>query len=360
MELFHASRQWATRPQDERFQSVKQLYDVTRQYAVIAKEASAPWSDLRVEKVGDDVQLVGRTGVPAQLTHWAFGQLCSRVEAPASYLRELPATLAAQNLNHGLAKRGEGNNDSARLMFHSNGGLLLRAVTTDKYERFWNYEVAERLLELESRGWEPGHSTYETTADKALYASDHDLFAFMMMPNVTIEQPIKSQRGDSAPLYKGMIFGNSEVGGGSLWAMRFYMNGVCGNHIIWGAGDVVEVRFRHVGTIRDRMYRMYAECRKWANASTQEESERLAKATSKVIAATKEEVLDTIFGKRSVGLSRKVLEAGYDACQPDVDGDPKTVWGMVQGLTRHSQTVPYADQRNQIDKAAGKIMEIAF
>jgi hypothetical protein len=78
------------------------------------------------------------------------------------------------------------------------------------------------------------------------------------------------------------------------------------------------------------------------------------------IGDTKESVLDKLFGMRSLVLTRKTLEAGYDAVNYAQDGDPRTVWGMVQGLTRHSQTVAYADARTAIDTAAGKLMEAAF
>ena len=64
--------------------------------------------------------------------------------------------------------------------------------------------------------------------------------------------------------------------------------------------------------------------------------------------------------RRSLGLTRKVIDAGYEAVIPAQDGDPRTVWGMMQGLTRHSQTVPFADARTTIDVAAGKLMEAAF
>jgi hypothetical protein len=79
-----------------------------------------------------------------------------------------------------------------------------------------------------------------------------------------------------------------------------------------------------------------------------------------VSAATKEEVLDKLFGIRSLNLSRKLLTAGYEAALPEQDGDPRTAWGIAQGITRHSQTVPFADQRTVIDRAAGKILEIEF
>ena len=85
MELFKANAQWSTRPADERFTSLQGLYDATKAYADVAKEKDVDWQDLRTEAQDGDVQLVGRAGVPAKLTHWAFGQLCARVEAPAKF-----------------------------------------------------------------------------------------------------------------------------------------------------------------------------------------------------------------------------------------------------------------------------------
>jgi hypothetical protein len=39
---------------------------------------------------------------PVAPTHWSFGQLCTLVGAPTSYLRQLPAALSDINLQHGL------------------------------------------------------------------------------------------------------------------------------------------------------------------------------------------------------------------------------------------------------------------
>ena len=65
-----------------------------------------------------------------------------------------------------------------------------------------------------------------------------------------------------------------------------------------------------------------------------------------------------LFG-RKLGLTRTALTAGYDLAEVSgQDGDPRSVWGMVQGLTRFSQTVPYADERTVIDKAAGKLLDL--
>jgi hypothetical protein len=218
MEIFTAATQWATRPADERFTSLQELYTVTHAYAHQASQKTVSWDSLRVEARDEEIQLIDKADVPARFTHWAFGQLCGHVNAPVSYLRSLPSTLACQNLNHGLANRSLQPGNPAQMMFHDNGSLLLRALTTEAYQRIWNWEIVERLLEWEQKGWEPARpdlrwdggdptvclrcngtgddgSRTEGSAEKAmpyciackgtghalpaLYASDKDMFAFV-------------------------------------------------------------------------------------------------------------------------------------------------------------------------------------
>ncbi len=370
MLLFKAHQQWAKRPDDERFPSIQALYDVTKAYAEDARESTARYADLRTEAIEGDVQVVGKSSQPAKLTHFAFGQLAGRVGAPASYLRTLPATLAVQNLNHGLkrASENEGQHD-AKLLFHTNGGLLLRAVTSDIYSRIWNWEVAQRLLHLESLGWEPATpdtnfapsaGVFLNPADvkqTAIYASDHDMFAFLRNDQFGI----RTRPGGEVTGRRGVIVENSEVGDAALKLTRFLYDYMCGNHIIWGASKVIELAVRHVGDARSRMETQWAfELKKYAEASASDEEARIEKARNGRIAATKEEVLDRLFGLRAVGISRKALTAGYEAVKEEEDGDPRSPWGIVQGLTRYSQTVPYADKRTEIDRAAGKILQIDF
>lgn len=363
MQIYKAHRQWADRPPDERFTSLDDLYNQTRAYADASAEAIVPFASLRTEAQEGDVILVGRENRPAKLTHWAFGQMASRAGAPANYLRSLPATLAVQNLNYGLKQResAEGAEPSrkapnANLLLQTNGGggpygYVCRSLTTEVYTRIWNYEVAERLRGLE--GWEPARPDAAPTADPALYASDHDMFAFMRHSQHTISEP-----GNPDGLRRGVIVENSEVGSGSLKLTRFLYRMMCGNHIVWGAEEVSDIRIRHVGYARDRMQDWSIALTRYANSSPSDEEATITRAKQKVIAATKEAVLDSLFSNRRLHLSRTLLEAGYDAVVPDQDGSPNTVWGIVQGLTRHSQTVPYADDRTAIDRAAGRVLRL--
>lgn len=355
MNLFKAHRQWASRPADERFATLADLHSATKAYASTAAESRRQNADLRVEVIDGDVQLIGKSGAPAKLTHWAFGQLSQRVGAPPAYLRGLPATLATQNLNHGL--KAIDQEADAQLLFHMNGSLLLRAITSDKYSRIWNHEVADRLLDMAARGWEPAIPDMNAFngAEPSLYASDHDMFVFLRSANTTINEP-----GSDRPIWRGVIVENSEVGAGALKFTRFMYRAMCGNHIIWGASKVMEVSFRHVGSVQERWGAFQTTVRSWSDASESEERGIIERAQSRMIAATKDEVLDALFGKPQLKLSRKTLEAGYDAVKQDQDGDPRTVWGIVQGLTRHSQTLPFADTRTELDRAAGKILTIDF
>jgi hypothetical protein len=124
-------------------------------------------------------------------------------------------------------------------------------------------------------------------------------------------------------------------------------------------------RFPLCGDARERWNSYALELKRYAESSASDEEAKIASAKTRIIAATKDEVLDRLFGIRSLNLTHKTLEAGYDKQQAmletGVEQDaPNTAWGIVQGLTRHSREITYADQRTAIDRAAGKILEIQF
>lgn len=100
------SSEWFSRPDDERYLSLTELYGAVRGRAERATARTVESRAIRVEATRDNAErlslIVPGQDQPIAPTHWSFGQLCSLVGAPASYMRGLPAPLAAINLQHGL------------------------------------------------------------------------------------------------------------------------------------------------------------------------------------------------------------------------------------------------------------------
>src|SRR3974390_1150972 len=107
MELMQANRQWSTRPADERFTSLTAMFDHFQHQRDRSRELVVSTRKLQVVPDADNkgLSLVGQSGVPYSPTHWAFGQLAARAEAPAGYLRTIPSPIAADCLNYGLLTR---------------------------------------------------------------------------------------------------------------------------------------------------------------------------------------------------------------------------------------------------------------
>jgi len=364
MELFKAHNQWAIRPADETFSNVKTAFEAAREYArTAAEKPDVPLTSIRAEADGGEVCLTGKGGVPARVGNWAFGQLARIAEAPAGYLRTLPATLAVQNLNYGLKTASELHADAKVNIFaHKNGDLLVRALTSDKYRRIWNYEVLGRMLPLEAEGWScptPFRVRAEQVAkpDPTVYVSDHDMFAFLVSENHRIMEP-----GNPDGLARGFFVENSEVGASALRVTTFLYRYMCSNHIVWGAKDVSEIAVRHVGGARGKLQTMFIGLTEYLNESASEVEGKIKLAKNRLIDADPDKVLDAIFAKLRGQISRDALQKSFLLASENAatDGDPRSFWGLAQGVTRYSQTLAFADQRVQVDAAAAKVIDLAF
>ena len=364
MELFKASQQWSTRPADETFPNVSTAFEAAKGYAKTAAEKpNVPLQSIRTEVVDSEVCLTGRGGIAARVSHWAFGQLARMAEAPAGYLRGLPATLATQNINYGLKTASDAEpNATVNIMAHSNGTILVRALTSNKYARIWNYEVLQRMLPLEGEGW-TCPTPFKTRADQAsnpdptVYVSDHDMFAFLVREDYRIAEP-----GNPDGLARGFFVENSEVGASALKVTTFLYRYMCCNHIVWGAKDVSELAVRHIGRARGNLSTMFVGLTRYLNESTSDVEAKIRDAKSRIIDADKDKVLDAIFRNLRGQVSRDALVESQKLAEQHslTDGDPRSYWGMAQGMTRHSQTLAYADARMAVDRAAANVIDMAF
>lgn len=388
--LMEACNQWANRPPDERFWTLQEMHDACSGWRNSAKEASIDFDLLTVRPEGRELILLGRNkeGSGARMTNWAFGQMCSRIQAPASYLQRLPVKLAAENINTGLVTMSR-SQEAAKALFHTGGERpLCRAFTSDGYGRVWNSDVTQRLLTLPEHGWQvpPARPAFQDQpgtrqansidvligssarggglsinvgdwiAPAGLYASDHDMFVFMVNEQNRIED------GTDGGLARGFFISNSEVGQASLKVTKFLYKFVCGNHIVWDARCVTQLRIIHTKNAETRFKSgMMVELKKYADESAAKDQDRVTRSIRYQIGDDKDAVLDALFGLRIA--PRKTLALAYDDAVEHEDSygaSPRSAWGMANGLTAISQDTCFADKRMELDRAAGKVLSMAF
>lgn len=358
--LTTASREWATRPDDQRFVSLADLKASVSQRKRESWTATPRVSALRVMPAEGDlrVQVFDPTHGEERLlrpSNWSFSQLSGYAGAPAAYLRKLPDELAAINLQWGLEHIPQ--RDDALVLAQSNGDNVLRAMTSTSYGRIWDLDVVNAVEKVNGDGrWEIPAASYATTNPKrstTLYASDRDVFLFLVDPKNPVE--VKGEQ-----LFRGFYTWNSEVGSAVFGLCTFLYRYVCDNRIIWGATNVQELRIRHTGGAPERFaYEGAKYLRRYGEESTQALADGITKAQNKdlhtEINTGKGDTVETWLQSR--GFTKAQAKASVETATAE-QGQARSLWDIVNGITAYARSVPHTDERVQLEAKAGKLMQL--
>ncbi len=364
------SSQWWSRPEDQRFLDLTTLYDAVDRRRRIADVRSVAADKIRLETSRTDPDKISlylpHEPIPVEPTNWSFGQLCSLVQAPAGYLRELPATLAAINLQHGLVSD---RRELIKTMTFDDGRPELRCATSETYGRVWDAELVEAIQRIAGNGvgdtrWKvPGQIDWSTmrynpwvdiTKDTTtLYASDRDVFVFL----VDDQNPIEAGRlpnGDPDYYFRGFYAWNSEVGSRALGIATFYLRGVCQNRCIWGMEQFEQLRIRHTKFAGSRFSAQAAPALEhFANSSPQGFVRGIKAAREAVVARTDDErrsfLIDRGFGAKE---TREIIETVVR----EEGRPPESILDFVQGITARARSVPQQDARLEQERRAQALM----
>lgn len=354
--LMTASRQWASRPADERYTSLESLKAAVDQRKAESWTVAAPLSSLRVvpDPDSDDltIQVTDRARnrvVDLQPSNWSFSQLCQSAEAPASYLRKLPGVLAGINLQYGLE---HGKREEGLILAHENGEKRLTALTSTSYGRIWDSQVVDSVIKANVNGnWKIPAASYASRDPKratTLYASDRDVFIFL----VDESRPIESA---GEQLFRGFMVWNSEVGAATFGLTTFLYRYVCDNRIIWGATDVQELRIRHTGGAPERFaYEGGRFLERYANESTLLIEGQVKSAKELEVANSDEGVMEWL---KKRGFTKEVSIAAKASAERE-EGSARSLWNIIQGVTAHARTIEHADVRVELERKAGNLMEL--
>ncbi len=371
-ELMQASRQWASRPHDERFTSLLEMQAKMRSLRDRSEFDVASSKKIEILPVESDpkhralqigIDAGPLAGMVMEPTHWSFGQLCSLASpgnSPASYFREsgLPAELIADSLNHNLrfarSVESVGLLGTQTLEGGIGGGSAgeLRAATGPNYGRVWNADTVDMLVDRFGDGttgdWRvPGEFGRRVIVDKqntTLFASDRDMFVFLADEDRRIEVGGRS-------LARGFFTWNSEVGDKTLGIGFFLFDYVCCNRIIWGADQYTEVRIRHTKGAPDRWIdEVMPVLKEFDEGDAQPVVLAIEHARQRKV----DEDLDEFLAKR---FSKRMVEPMKAIHLVEEERPIETYFDVVTAATAHARSIPNTDRRIEVERAAGELLQ---
>jgi hypothetical protein len=348
------------RPADERFISLDDMQTTLDASRANSRALVVSSRALRVAPIADHphgLVVTGPNGGAVAPTHWAFGQLAQRAGAPAGYLRELPAPIAADCLNYGLASRDV--QEIGTLLYKNGGAPELRAVTGPNYGRVWNSDIVRALRNRFGDGvtgdfrvpGEFGKAVTVTKENTTLFASDRDLFIFLADEANRIEVPNRRD-GKTGSMARGFFVWNSEVGAATLGIGTFLFDYVCSNRIVWGADQYNEIRVRHSAGAPDRFVEEVAPAIERYAASS---AGSITRAIEDARAARIDDV-SKFLTERFTQSQAKAIELAHLADE----GRPiETLWDATTAVTAYARQIQNQDERVKVERAGGSILKLA-
>jgi hypothetical protein len=367
------SSEWFSRPDDQRYLSLTDLNNAVRHRAECSQTRTVESRAVQVEASRNNAErlalLMPGREAPVTPTHWSFGQLCSLVGAPLSYLRQLPAPLAGINLQHGLLSHRA---ELVKILEVEDGHVELRAVTGPDYGRIWDHELVAAVMKIAGNGtgdtrWKvPGVLDWNTmthnpfvdiTKDTTtLYASDRDVFLFL----VDDTNPIEAGRlPDGSPVlyFRGFYCWNSEVGSKALGIASFYLRAVCMNRNLWGVENFEEITIRHSKFAAERFAREAAPAlTSFADSSPVPFIAGIKAARERIVACSDED-RDGFLRKR--GFSKSETAKIIATVLHEEGRPPESVFDFVQGITALARGKAHQDSRLELEGKAKRLLERA-
>lgn len=362
------SRQWSSRPADQRYLKLSDLKAAVDARRFDSDEAWVSTDGIRVvsdRSTPDDLLIsyqrssaAGGAGETKAPTHWAFTQLCSLVKAPASYLRELPGPVAAINLQWGL----QNNREDIKLLISKDRGEA-RAITSVTYGRIWDNDAVDAIVSLVDRTggrWKvPGvmnwhNRTYNPLVDVAkdtttLFASDRDIFIFLVDDLNPVEIG-KLPDGSPDLAFRGFYVSNSETGAKRFVFAGFWLRGVCCNRNLWGVEDFNEISIVHSSGAPARFSREAVPAlNRYGETSAQSLISSVNAVKSLTLAKDDDDRTKVL---SDLGFSKKRVDAILDTVIAE-DGKPaETAWDFINGITGFARRIDRQDERLEIERLA--------
>jgi hypothetical protein len=363
-----AQRQYFSRPADQKFDSIDALLAKVQNRRQTAVQFESEIIDMKATMLPD-----GGLGFAAKPkdskrievmspTHFAFGQTCSIVKAPAEYMRRLASQgnpeLMVNNLNHCIQKReAAGFKFLAAPDLNDDGDMTLYSTTSPSYGRIWDADVVEATKTVLDRvNGDAGREVFYSPwawgrKHRALFGSQQDVFMYFIDGGSIVDGG-----GDRDQLNRGFYIWNSEVGSATFGIATFLFRATCGNFLVWGVENAKVLNIRHTSGGPDRFREQAAPVLlDFANSSVKQLEAGVHAAKAFSLDTDRDKVLD--FAAKH-GFTRAEAKRAYDTAIAE-EGQCATLWDLVNGFTATARMMAFADAKADLELRAGKLMKIA-
>lgn len=366
------SRQWLSRRPDEKYLSLSGLLKQVKTRRDTSYELRLDTSKIEFiapqPKTMADIHDLSM-GLPGgdviSPTHYSFGQLCGLAKAPAGHYRTLPSQIVSDALTYGMRY-----NRSAETVKLYAAGDELRAATGPEYGRIFDQEVVEAVMQIAGEGigdarWKiPGVLDWSTmlydpdapvTIDSTtLYASDHDVFIFLVDDRNPIEVG-KLRDGSPDLMFRGFYVTNSETGSSALKIVAFYLRAVCMNRNLWGVEGFEEISMIHSKYAPSRFIEEARPAlQSFANGSTRKLIDGVNAAKSAKVADNQEDAISFLAARK---FTRAQISSVLDTHEREEGRPARSVWDMAQGITAVARNIAHTDDRISFELEARKLLD---
>lgn len=299
------------------------------------------------------------------LTEYAHGQLATKCGIPERYYWAMldagMAELTAENVNAWLSKKAE-----TRFIRTLDGKV--RAILSDKYRPLDNYDLAFAVMD---RAKEHGAKVQECEL------TERRMYIKIVVPEMQEQLDLDMFQGyqpgthdrvgyvDGDPIIPGLIVSNSEVGAGAFRVEPFLWRLVCQNGLI-GMDSLYKI---HLGQKLE-----IGEVNIFKTDTLQAQDDALWKQVRDIIDSTFEpKVLKALVEKLRGTRGIKVdVDRDIDATVKNLSLSDKhrddllryfgkeseDLFGLINGVTRLAQDFENYDTRVDIERYAGKMLEL--
>lgn len=347
--LTQAHRELFQRSPDETFSSLTALHEHCLGQRTASQEHWVPPLRLSTRPVTTQRLLLAKGNVDAtdvnrwdpevlEMNDWSFSQLCRLAGVGKDTVNRLTSDTACRVFGEMLPREGKPFQLFAE-------GDRLRSIHGASYTRLYNADVLSMVREFAVDFQPPQVGVNGATG---LYAGEQDMFCFLIDPTGWTE--IEGQA--FAP---GFFVWNSEVGRRTVGISTFWFQAVCQNHIVWDATEVVEFTRKHtarVGEALTDIRRILAELVDKRDARRDGFVQVVRKAMVTTLGDDAEEV-EKVLGKQ--GITRELAKRALKVAE---EHGRFTVFAVVDALTRMTQEMKHAGDRNEADQKAARLLAL--